>query len=170
MGTDILQLITQYAKTWWVLRAYDEDVLVLPTQGRKTLRVLGYDVSIEAIVALRDQLDETPLFGNEYSQGLSSILGNIEQTFDGNPLYETREERAAHLLYFIIKDHPFSDGNKRIGCLLFLLYLSLQGIQTPFNENGLVALALLVAESSPQSKGVMIRLIVNLLLGTRYIQ
>ncbi|HAT67206.1 MAG TPA: hypothetical protein DCS66_21860, partial [Flavobacteriaceae bacterium] len=96
-------------------------------------------------------------------QGLQGILGNIEQTFGGEPLYKTIEERAAHLLYFIIKDHPFSDGNKRIGCLIFLLYLKLQSTAIKLNDNGLVALALLIAESDPQQKELMVRLIVNLL-------
>ncbi|VEG91189.1 Fic family protein [Legionella spiritensis] len=69
-------------------------------------------------------------------------MGNIEQTFDGQALYPTIKERAANLLFFIIKDHPFGDGNKRIGCLIFLLYLKLQNIVTTINENDLVALAL----------------------------
>ncbi len=79
-------------------------------------------------------------------------------------LYKTNEERAAHILYFIIKDHPFSDGNKRIGCLIFLLYLKLQNCVIKINDNGLVALALLVAESDPAQKDLIIRLIVNLLM------
>lgn len=74
------------------------------------------------------------------------------------------EEKAAHLFYFVIKDHPFSDGNKRIGCFLFLLYLKLQNILLKLNDNGLVALALLVAESHPSQKDLMVRLIVNFLV------
>lgn len=96
--------------------------------------------------------------------GFKQSLGNIEQTFDCEPLYKTVEERATHLLYFIIKDHPFSDGNKRIGCLVFLLYLKLQNIPIKINDNGLVALALLTAESNSSQKDLMIRLIVNLLI------
>ncbi len=103
------------------------------------------------------------LFGKGREQGLKSILGNIEQTFDGQLLYKTIEERAAHLLYFIIKDHPFSDGNKRIGCLIFLLYLKVQSTHIKLNDNGLVALALLIAESDPKQKDLMVRLIVNIL-------
>lgn len=96
--------------------------------------------------------------------GLQSIVGNIEQNFNGEPLYKTREERAAHLLYFIIKDHPFTDGNKRIGCLIFLLYLKLQNSIIKLNGNGLIALALLIAESDPKKKDLLIRLIINLLM------
>src|SRR3990167_10496721 len=95
---------------------------------------------------------------------LEAILSGIDQSFAGEYLYPTNIERAAHLLYFVIKDHPFSDGNKRIGCLMFLLYLKLQHVPIKLNENGLVALALLVAESNPSQKELMVRLIVNLLI------
>lgn len=78
-------------------------------------------------------------------------------------LYKTVEERAAHLLYFIIKDHPFSDGNKRIRCLIFLLYLKLQNTAIKLNDNRLVALALLIVESDARQKDLMVCLIVNLL-------
>jgi prophage maintenance system killer protein len=83
----------------------------------------------------------------------------------GEPLYRTREEKAAHLLYFVIKDHPFLDGNKRTGSFLFLLYNRQEGIQGVINENTLTALALLIAESDPTNKDLMIRLVVNLLIG-----
>jgi DNA ligase (NAD+) len=101
----------------------------------------------------------------ERGQYLQSILDNIHQTFDGQQLYPTIEEKAAHILYFVIKDHPFSDGNKRIGSLLFLLYLDTNGLlaQSGINDNGLVALALLIAESDPRQKDLLIRLIMNLL-------
>ena len=108
--------------------------------------------------------EATPLFGNEREKGLASILHNIEQTFGGEPLYSTVEEKATHLLYFIIKDHRFIAGNKRIGSFIFLLYLKLQHTPFKLNENGLVALALLVAESSPSQKELMIRLVMNLLI------
>ena len=79
-------------------------------------------------------------------------------------MYKTPEEKSAHLLYFIIKDHPFTDGNKRIGSFMFFLYLKSQSLPIKFNENGLVALALLVAESNPNQKDILIRLVVNLLV------
>jgi prophage maintenance system killer protein len=78
-------------------------------------------------------------------------------------LYKTAEEKAAHLLYFMIKDHPYVDGNKRIGCFIFLLYLKAQNILLPLNENGLLALGLLVAESAPSQKEILVKLIVNIL-------
>lgn len=79
-------------------------------------------------------------------------------------MYKTAEEKAAHLLYFVIKDHPFTDGNKRIGSFMFLLYLKSQNMPIKLNENGLVALALLVAESDPGQKEMIVRLIINLLM------
>jgi prophage maintenance system killer protein len=81
----------------------------------------------------------------------------------GEPLYKSREEKAAHLLYFAIKDHPFSDGNKRIGSFLFLLYMEQESMTPRMNETALTALALLIAESAPANKDLLIRLIINLL-------
>ncbi len=89
---------------------------------------------------------------------LQGILGNLDQTFGGRELYASVEEKAAHLLYFVIKDHPFSDGNKRIGAFLFLLFLKENNLldQSGINDNGLVALALLIAESAPKQKELLI--------------
>lgn len=167
IGIETIQLIMSYTKTWHLLLAYDEGALTIPSQGKPSVSALDYGTALNVIETLRSDLatrnQATTLFGNERDQGLQSILGNIEQTFDGEPLYKTIEDCAAHLLYFIIKDHPFSDGNKRIGCLIFLLYLKLQNTTIKLNDNGLVALALLIAESDPHQKDLMIRLIVNLL-------
>lgn len=168
IGSETIQLIISYAKTWHILLAYDEDKLKIPTTGKKTTIELDYNAAVDAIASLKSDLatrnEATQLFGNERDKGLESILSNIEQTFDNTPLYPTAEERAAHLLYFIIKDHPFTDGNKRISCLIFLLYLKLQNISIKFNQNGLVALALLIAESDPKQKNIMVKLTVNLLI------
>lgn len=167
IGIETIQLIMSYTKTWHILLAYDEDDLTLPAHGDQSTTALHYDSAMQAINTLKVDLaarhEATALFGNEREHGFQSILGNIEQTFGGEALYKSMEERAAHLLYFIIKDHPFSDGNKRIGCLIFLLYLKMQNAVIKLNDNGLVALALLVAESDPQQKDLIIRLIVNLL-------
>lgn len=107
--------------------------------------------------------EASELFARDRGEGLAAILGNIEQTMFGEPLYKTREERAAHLLYFVIKNHPFSDGNKRSGAFLFLLYLRQEGMRLTLDENGLTALTLLIAESDPKAKGLMVRLVMNLL-------
>jgi len=168
IGVETIQLVMSYAKTWHLLLAYDEDKLKLPEKGKPSLSALNYETAKQAISALKIDLaarkEASTLFGNEREHGLEGILGNIEQTFDGETLYKTIEERAANLLYFIIKDHPFTDGNKRIGCLIFLIYLKLQGFVIKLNDNGLVALALLIAESDPSQKDLMVRLIVNILI------
>lgn len=168
IGKETIDLINNYAKTWNILLAYDEDRLSLPVKNKITINRLEYNLALDAVQSLKKDLakrkEASNLFGNERDKGLESILNNIEQTFDGVQLYPTIEERAAHLLYFIIKDHPFTDGNKRISCLMFLLYLNLQNISPKFNNNGLVALALLIAESDPSQKEIMIKLTVNLLI------
>jgi prophage maintenance system killer protein len=112
--------------------------------------------------------EATDLFGRERGDALAATLGNLEQTVFGEPAYPTVETKAAHLLYFIIKNHPFSDGNKRIGSYLFVDFLArngqlLRGTEPVINDVGLAALALLVAESEPSAKEVMIRLIENML-------
>ena len=168
LGTETIQLILSYAKTWHLLLAYDEDKLALPKYNRESLTILNHEDAAKAICTLKTDLasrkEATPLFGQEREYAFASILNNIEQTFGGESLYKSIEEKAANLLYFIIKDHPFTDGNKRIGCFIFLLYLKLQNIPLKLNGNGLVALALLIAESEPSQKDLMIRLIVNLLV------
>jgi prophage maintenance system killer protein len=168
LGQEAIQLIMTYTKTWGLLLAYDEGELQLPTQAKATVPRLSYEAALSAIDSLKTDLgarnEAVYLFGKERDSGLESILKNIEQTFGGEPLYKTPEEKAAHLFYFIIKDHPFTDGNKRIGSFMFLLYLKSQNMPIKLNENGLVALALLVAESDPGQKEMIIWLIVNLLM------
>ena len=128
-----------------------------------------------AIAALKAELlnrgEATDIFGHERSDSLEGLLGNIEQTFGGESLYPSVEQRAAALLYFVIKDHPFIDGNKRIGSLLFVHYLEKNDrLSRPdgsqrFDANALVATALLVAESDPSEaqKDVVVRLILAML-------
>jgi len=111
------------------------------------------------------------LFGNERDDGLAALLGNLDQTVFGEPAYPTLESRAAHLLYFVVKNHPFSDGNKRIGAFLFAGFLHRNGRlfgadgSPVVNDVGLAALSLLVAQSRPDEKDVLIRLIMNMLAG-----
>tara|TARA_B110000503_G_C7103613_1_gene394943 strand:- start:581 stop:1549 length:969 start_codon:yes stop_codon:yes gene_type:complete len=168
MGQEILTIITQYNKTWDTLLRYDEDRLQQSNEKKDDLIELNYLEVIEAITHFKsDQIkkqEASSLFGNLKDNQLEAILGNICQTFDGQPLYATHIERAAHLLYFIIKDHPFSDGNKRIGCLLFLMYLHKAGLKNLAPENNsLIAMALLVAESNPVHKDLIIQLIMRLM-------
>ena len=167
VGREVVGLILSYAKTWRLLQDYDEGKLTVPAGARPARGVLAYDEARRALDALAEELrnrgEASELFARERADGLAAILGNIEQTMFGEPLYKTREERAAHLLYFVIKNHPFSDGNKRSGAFLFLLYLRQEGMRLPLDENGLTALTLLIAESDPKAKDLMVRLAMNLL-------
>ena len=169
-GQAVLDLIAGYADTWRLLLEYDEDRLPAAPDKGPGSGVLDHELAIGAITEFRRDLmarnQASSLFGNPRGDALAAILGSIEQTMFGEPLYRSREEKAAHLLYFVIKDHPFTDGNKRIGSLLFLLYLKQEEIEHELNPQALTALTLLVAESAPSGKDLMIRLIVNLLTGT----
>lgn len=167
IGREVVGLILGYAKTWRLLLDYDEGKLVVPAGAQPSRGVLGLEEARRALDALAAELcergDASELFARDRGEGLAAILGNIEQTMFGDPLYKTREERAAHLLYFVIKNHPFSDGNKRSGAFLFLLYLRQEGMRLTLDENGLTALTLLIAESDPKAKDLMVRLTMNLL-------
>lgn len=168
-GRAVLEIVTRYARTWQLLLQYDEDRLPLPAScigGNVGLEIKGVRA---AITTLKQELsgrgEATDLFGNERSHGLVGIIGALHQTFGGQDLYPSVEEKAAHLLYFVIKDHPFTDGNKRIGSFLFLYFLKINGllVNHHFDTKTLVALALLTAASEPANKDLLIRLIVNLI-------
>lgn len=169
----LLSVISDYANSWLLLQRYDKDELTLQKgHGKERVR-FDYERARPAVDALKKDLiykgDATELFGNERDQSFQGVLGTIYQTFDGAELYDSLEEKAAHLLYFIIKDHPFSDGNKRIGSFLFILFLERNGIlyrksgERKINDNALVALALLMAESNPEEKDALVKLVTNLL-------
>ena len=168
-GSELLGLIRSYAKTWDILVKYDEDRLELPKSKTSVMgRELGYEEAKLAIMGLKTELslqsEASNLFGQEHGKALDGIIGNLYQTFGGDDLYPSIEEKAAHLIYFIIKDHPFTDGNKRIGCLLFLLFLNINGFKlTVVTPESLTALALLIAESAPMQKEIIIKLVINLL-------
>ena len=168
-GRAVLELVTRYADTWRLLLEYDEDRLEAPAGTRPPSAALDHEQAVAAIADFRAALiargEASPLFGNPRGEALEGILGNVEQTMFGEPLYRTREEKAANLLYFLVKDHPFTDGNKRIGSLLFLLYLRQEGLHHDLNPQALTALTLLIAESAPANKDLLVRLIVNLLAG-----
>jgi len=173
-GRAVLDVVQRYMRAWRLLLEYDEDRLssapLHPVEQSKELTLADARAAIQSLresIATRNE--STELFGRERTDQLHGLLGAIEQTFGGEPLYPTAQVRAAHLLYFVIKDHPFSDGNKRIGTLLFLEYLRRNKLllradgQPRLADNAMVALALLVAESDPKHKELMIRLVLNLL-------
>jgi prophage maintenance system killer protein len=167
VGQEVVSLILGYARTWRLLQDYDEGELGLPPGARPARGILSLDEARRALDTLAAELRERgeagELFARDRGDGLASILGNLEQSMFGEYLYKTREERAAHLLYFVIKNHPFSDGNKRSGAFLFLLYLRQEGMRLTLNEQGLTALTLLIAESDPKAKDLMVRLVMNLI-------
>jgi prophage maintenance system killer protein len=175
-GAAVLDVVQHYTRAWRLLFEYDEgrlaDVPPRPeTEAfRLTLPMAGELIAdLRAALANRGQAGS--LFARERGEQLAAILGAIEQTFDGRPLYPSVQLRAANLLYFVIKDHPFSDGNKRIGSLLFLDYLARNRLLARADgaqriaDNAMVALALLIAESEPGQRDLMIRLIMSLLEG-----
>jgi prophage maintenance system killer protein len=170
-GRGLVDVIARYTRTFLLLQRYDEGLLTEPKGAAGG--VLPTVASARAgIAALKQDLiarrEAGKLFGQEQKAGLESILGNLEQSAFGEPAYPSIEAKAAHLLYFIIKDHPFADGNKRIASFLFVDFLNRNGrlfrnAEAVINDIGLAALALLVAESNPKDKEVLIRLIMNML-------
>jgi len=173
-GRAVLDVVQRYTRAWRLLLEYDEQRLAdRPAHPALPTAPLSLQEVRDAVASLRIDLsvrgEAGGLFGQERGEDLSRILAAIEQTFGGEPLYPSVQIRAAHLLYFLIKDHPFSDGNKRIGTLLFLEYLSRNRLldradgQPRLADNAAVALTLLIAESQPSQKDLMVRLIVNLL-------
>ena len=168
-GKAVLAVVQDYAKTWSLLQAYDEQSLAEIGLKQPNMQPLIFDDVLNAIAQLKQELMEkgeaTALFGQLRSDGLVSAIATIEQGFGDELFYPNVASRAAHLLYFVIKNHPLADGNKRTGSFLFLWYLHLnqhllaKPVERLINENTLVALALLVAESLPEQKELMIKLI-----------
>jgi prophage maintenance system killer protein len=169
----LLAILSGYTRSFVLLNQYDSQSLPDGSFNPHISYEIEYQEAKAAIAELKKQLmaqrQATELFGNEKDDSFSGILGNIVQTFAGQYLYPSIEEQAAHLLYFVIKNHPFSDGNKRIGAFLFVWFLdknkhSLKASgELKINDNALTALALLVAQSNPADKSLMIRLICNLI-------
>ncbi len=170
-GAAILDIVSSYSRTWQLLWQYDEDSLAIPKAKEGESKILELTLVRQAIGSLQQELlkkgEASNIFGQERGDGLAGILGAVRQTFGGQDLYPSVEEKAANLLYFIIKDHPFVDGNKRIGSFLFLLFLDLNRNVLNFDNKALVALTLLTATSDPNQKDLLIRLIINLLIDER---
>jgi prophage maintenance system killer protein len=169
-GVAILSLVSRYANAWRLLLQYDEDNLKPAYSLKNTRSGMEIGDARRAVAVLKKDLIErqeaTSIFGQERGGSLSGVLGAVQQSFDGEDLYPSTEEKAAHLLYFVIKDHPFTDGNKRIGSFLFLLFLERNDLLTAkrIDNKALVALALLIAASDPGQKELMVKLIYNLLM------
>lgn len=172
----LLDIVSQYTKSFILLNQYDSNTLEAKTLTANLTYEVQYDEARYAIAELKQQLiqkkEATELFGNEKDDGFKSSLQSITQTFGGQYLYPSIEEQAAHLLYFIIKNHSFNDGNKRIGAFLFVWFLEKNRHrfkktgELKINDNGLTALALLIAQSRPEEKELMVNLIINLIANT----
>ncbi|MBI1907406.1 MAG: virulence protein RhuM/Fic/DOC family protein [Rhodocyclales bacterium] len=173
-GAAVLGVISDYARSWSLLQQYDEQSLASQTSQQADMRALALDDVLAAIAQLKAELiakgEATELFGQLRGDGLASSIATIEQGFGDELFYPNVASRAAHLLYFVIKNHPLADGNKRCGSFLFLWYLRLnqhllaRPVERLINDNALVALALLVAESLPAQKELMVRLIEQFVL------
>ena len=165
---EILDLLSEYSKAFSLLESYDAGTLAEP-KGAPAKFVLKYEDCVEIIKDVKAGLIAGSLFGSERRGMFEAVVKNIYQTFDGQELYSTIEQKAANLLYLTIKDHPFSDGNKRIGAFLFVYFLSKNNYlyndnkENKIDNNTLVALALLIAESNPRDMDAMIRIIENIL-------
>lgn len=169
---EILSLLANYARTLTLLEQYDKEKLSLIKKAKGEFILKGNEAR-KVIENIKKELiakkEASDLFGTDTSHRLKGILGTIYQTFDGKELYPSLEEKAAHLLYFIIKDHPFIDGNKRIASFLFVYFLNKNDYlykpngEKKINDNALTALALLIAISNPNEKDKFIKLITNLL-------
>lgn len=166
-GKDVLRVIGDYAYALATLDRYDHGTLAIEATTGKALHVIDYDEGIALVKPMKGEF--AGLFGIEKDQGFKSALGAIYQTFGGKELYPSVEEKAAHLLYFVVKNHAFSDGNKRIAAALFIYFLAVNGIlyrpdgTKRLADNALVALTLLIAESRPDEKEIIVKVIVNLI-------
>ena len=169
----LLEIITNYTQSFILLNQFDSNKLPDEKLNENITYEIEYSEAIKAITELKKQLvkkkEASTLFGNERDRGFESTLNSVVQTFGGEYLYKSIEEQAAHLLYFVIKNHPFTDGNKRIGAFLFVWFLEKnkhrfkKSGELKINDNALVALALLVAQSNPDDKEIMIKLVMNLI-------
>lgn len=166
----LLAVIADYSLALRLLDQYDHQQLRVRGTTQKQRFVLTLDAARDAIARMAAAMaDASSLFGREKDKGLDSAIGAVYQTFDGRDLYPSLEEKAAHLLYFVVKNHAFVDGNKRIGASLFLWFLDANGLlyrkdgSKRLPDNALVALTLLIAESQPAEKETICAVIVNLI-------
>ena len=165
----LLKVVSEYAQALELLDQYDHQRLAIPETKKEKLQKITYKEAIEQITLWRNKQKAGKLFGNEKDKSFSSSLQTIYQTFDGGDLYLSILEKAANLLYFIVKNHSFSDGNKRIAAGLFVYFLDknkklykTDGSKI-IADNALVAITIMIAESKTEEKDMMIKLIVNLM-------
>jgi prophage maintenance system killer protein len=166
----IADVIRDFRPALEILDRYDHEQLAFPKSSAATVgERITYEEAMEAIAVLKEMFNDSDIFGTEKDASFKSSLGQIYQTFDGKELYPTAEIKAAMLLYLVVKNHSFVDGNKRIAAFVFLWFLSRNGIlykadgSKNIADGTLVALTLLIAESKPEEKETMVKLATNLL-------
>ena len=165
----LFEVVKDYTYALDTLDNYDYERLTIEKITKEEPFHATYDNAMEAINGLREKFGGSTLFGNEKDDSFKSSIGQIYQTFGGEELYPSVEEKAAMLLYLVTKNHSFSDGNKRIAATLFLWFLNNNGIlyrndgSKRLADNTLVALTLMIAESRTEEKDVMVKVVVNLI-------
>lgn len=169
---EILNILADYSKTLTILEQYDKSKLKKTGKTSESFK-LKYENCRKIISSVKKELigrkEAGEIFGIEHGGSFEGIIKNLYQTFGKKELYKNLEEKSSHLLYLIIKDHPFTDGNKRIGAFLFVYfldknnYLYRESGEKKINDNALVALALLIAQSDPKEKDQMVALVTQLL-------
>jgi len=165
----LLKIISDYSYALDILDQYDYQTLKITDTSDKETYKLTYEEVIKQIELAKQSYGNSDLFGREKDNSFKSSILTIYQSFDGQDLYPSIEEKAANLLYFVVKNHSFIDGNKRIAALLFLYFLEKNGIlfhdkgEKRIADNALVALTLMIAVSKPAEKGTMIKVVVNLI-------
>ncbi|MGO1242776.1 MAG: RhuM family protein [Sphingobacterium sp.] len=168
-ATGLLKVVTDYSYALDILDRYDHQQLTLEGTSDQQLFTATYEEAMQAIKDLKDKFGGSPLFGNEKDSSFKGSIGTIYQSFSGVEFYPTIEEKAANLLYFVVKNHSFSDGNKRIAAYLFVWFLEKNKIlyredgSKRIADNALVALTLMIAESKPNEKDMMVKVVVNLI-------
>jgi prophage maintenance system killer protein len=166
---ELFDVVVDYTYALDTLDNYDYQRLGISDTTKEEVFHATYDNAMEAIQTLREKFGGSSLFGNEKDESFKSSIGQIYQTFGGEELYPSVEEKAAMLLYLVTKNHSFSDGNKRIAATLFLWFLNNNGIlyredgSKRLADNTLVALTLMIAESKTEEKDVMVKVVVNLI-------
>jgi prophage maintenance system killer protein len=168
-ATGLLRVVTDYSYALDILDKYDHQELIIEGTTDQQLFVATYGEAMSAIKDLKDKFGGSSLFGNEKDDSFKGSIGVIYQSFGGVEFYPTIEEKAANLLYFVVKNHSFSDGNKRIAAYLFVWFLEKNNILyrqdggKRIADNALVALTLMIAESKPDEKDMMVKVVVNLI-------
>jgi len=163
----IIRVLTDYALGLNILDGYDHQNLEINDINPKTTYRIRYEDAKDAIEQLRTKFGGGNLFGNEKDDSFKSSIATIDQTFDGNELYSSIEEKAANLLYFVVKNHSFTDGNKRIAAWLFVWYLSKNNYlysrsgAKKIANNALATLTLMIALSKPNEKDLMVKVVIN---------